>query len=612
VTANPASYAFPSTDVAKTSSNRSFAITNSNSVSVTISGVSFDCPQMKLASGIAPQNLGAKGGMTHYSAYFAPTAGGAYNCNMILTITGQPTLYVPLTGTGIVTRAVATLSTTSVNFGSLAVGTTSAAQTITLTNTGTQQMKLQQIVVANPNFVLTPPKMPYTLAAGASVSFPVTYMPTAVQTDTGTIDLTYDSLPDGGIQLSGSGTTPSGLAITSLALLPNATVSSPYQVQLTSTGGKAPINWGITTGYSLPKGLKGNKSGLISGTLDSSVATGAYTFNLFAKDAKGVVASQTFTLNVYAATGANCANDIWDITNTTTPLTAITDLGTGTYYGYEAGLYPNGSNVRPSQHDSDGVSFADGIGPLDSNGNPSPSGVYGLVGIGESTALDEFGQFLPIINSYPGKNPSLVVVDASQGGATPNNLTSLTSAYWSTILNNYIPDGGITAKQVVAVWLEDSDGIATGTFPTDIQTMQSEYEAIAQQVLLAFPNVKLMYFSSRIYAGYSNGVATINPEPYAYESGWAVKWAIGDQINGAANLNYNPANGPVVAPWIDWGPYYWSNGLLGRQDGLVYTCQDLNADGTHPSQSFGDLKVANRIFQFFLHDDTTTPWFVSH
>jgi len=44
---------------------------------------------------------------------------------------------------------------------------------------------------------------------------------------------------------------------------------------------------------------------------------------------------------------------------------------------------------------------------------------------------------------------------------------------------------------------------------------------------------------------------------------------IADQINGNPALNNNPANGPVMAPLLLWGPYTWANGLLGRDDGLT-------------------------------------------
>lgn len=189
-------------------------------------------------------------------------------------------------------------------------------------------------------------------------------------------------------------------------------------------------------------------------------------------------------------------------------------------------------------------------------------------------------------------------------------LTTTNNAYFNTIINNYLPDQGVTANQVVAVWIEDSNGIATGSFPTDMTTLQTDYETVMNNLYTLFPNLKLVYFSSRIYAGYSNGVAKINPEPYAYESGFAVKNAIGDQINGNSNLCDGNGCSPIKAPWMSWGPYYWANGLLASQDGMVWTCQDLQKDGTHPASTAGDLKVAIQVLNFLKTDDTTTPWFL--
>ncbi len=91
-----------------------------------------------------------------------------------------------------------------------------------------------------------------------------------------------------------------------------------------------------------------------------------------------------------------------------------------------------------------------------------------------------------------------------------------------------------------------------------------------------------------------------------------MKNAIQDQINGNANLNYNPTKGAVKAPWIDWGPYYWANGMQSRADGLVWTCQDLQADGTHPSDPAGRLKVATQLLNFLKSDDTASSWFLAH
>jgi hypothetical protein len=361
----------------------------------------------------------------------------------------------------------------------------------------------------------------------------------------------------------------------------------------------------------LPSGLTLSSAGLISGTLASSVTAKNYTFTAKVTDSKAKTATKAFTLTVAAATGSACNNISFNIPSTSTPIVPLNDLGTGTYQGSEGGLYTSGSNVRPPSHDSDGVTFAKAIQPLDANGNPSPTGLYALLVIGESTALDEFSTLFPIANSDPAKNTKLVFVDGAQGGATPNQLLSTTSPYWNTILNNYLPDAGVSSKQVVAAWIEDSNGIASGTFPSDMTGMQGNYESMMNNLHTLFPNLTLAYFSSRIYAGYSNGIKTINPEPYAFESGFAVKWAIQDQLNGNANLNYKASLGTVMAPWMSWGPYYWADGLLGRSDGLVWTCQALQADGTHPSTA-GQLKVATQLLNFLKTDDTTTPWFLHH
>jgi hypothetical protein len=165
----------------------------------------------------------------------------------------------------------------------------------------------------------------------------------------------------------------------------------------------------------------------------------------------------------------------------------------------------------------------------------------------------------------------------------------------------------------VAAWVEPTDALTSGTFPSDIGPLQSEIEGEIQNLLLYFPNMKLAYLSSRIYSGYSNGVDEINPEPYAFEDGFAVKWAIQDQLDGNPNLNFDPSKGPVRAPWLSWGPYTWADGLVvPSSNGSVWSCQDIKGDGTHPSKTVGTQKVASQILDFFKTDDTTTPWFLAH
>lgn len=81
------------------------------------------------------------------------------------------------------------------------------------------------------------------------------------------------------------------------------------------------------------------------------------------------------------------------------------------------------------------------------------------------------------------------------------------------------------------------------------------------------------------------------------------------QLNNTNNVNYNPSNGPVVVPWLSWGPYIWADGTRPRSDGLVWLCSDLQSDFTHPSTN-GVSKVASQLLAFFKTDPTTTPWFL--
>jgi len=147
-----------------------------------------------------------------------------------------------------------------------------------------------------------------------------------------------------------------------------------------------------------------------------------------------------------------------------------------------------------------------------------------------------------------------------------------------------------------------------GAFPAHAQALQGMLEQIARNTKTLYPNMQLLYISCRSRA-YTSDPTTFCPDPYAYETGWSTKWAIQDQIGGTNNLNYNPTNGPVVSPWLSWGPYLWADGTNPRSDGLVWLCSDVQSDYLHPSTS-GVYKVAGELLSFFKTDPTATPWFL--
>lgn len=619
VSSSPSSLSFGNTYVGLQSGSKTLTISNLLNEDAIIASVGFDCAQYGLSSGVAPFTLtvGQPDPITHYSIFFQPNAAGTYNCNFLINMWDNTVVKVPLSGTGTTTTASPQLSVSSLNFPNQAVGVIGAPQYVTVTNSGPSSVNVTAITTSPADFTIGSITLPYTVPAnGGTLQIPVYFTPSHALSEVGNLDVTYNSVPDQGTTLSGNGVTPTTTEISTPAALPSATQTAAYQYQMSAIGSPGPFSWTVANGSTLPSGLTLSSTGLLSGTLASSVAAGTYPFSITVTDqTTHGTATTAFTLTVFADLGDNCNDLSYNDPDTGTPLVAITDLGTGMFEGYEGGLYPNGSNVRPASQDSYGVGLADGIVPLNSSGESDPSGVYVLLALGESTAQNEFNRFLPIANSDPAKNKSLVIVNGAQGGATPNDFADINSYYWGMVLNNYLPQNGVTAKQVVVIWIEDTDGIATGTFPSDVTTLQSEYESMMNNIYTLFPNIKMVYFSSRVYGGYSNGVGSPdNPEPYAYEVGWAVKWAIQDQLNGNSNLNYNPTLGPVVAPWMSWGTYYWSNGMLGRNDGLTWECADFAADGTHPTSDggrLGQLKVAQQLLTWLKTDDTTIPWYLA-
>jgi hypothetical protein len=123
-----------------------------------------------------------------------------------------------------------------------------------------------------------------------------------------------------------------------------------------------------------------------------------------------------------------------------------------------------------------------------------------------------------------------------------------------------------------------------------------------------YPNLAIAYLSSRTRA-YVTEPSGLNPEPFAHESGFAVKWLIEEQIAGNPTLRFAGSDAP--APWLAWGPYLWADGEVPRADGLVWSCADTTFDFTHPSFA-GSAKVADQLLAFFETDPSARRWFLAH
>jgi hypothetical protein len=287
-------------------------------------------------------------------------------------------------------------------------------------------------------------------------------------------------------------------------------------------------------------------------------------------------------------------------------LKPLTEIGSALYQGYPGGLYGNGLNGRPTQHDSAGRAIAQLITPMNPSGVPDAvNGRIVLLSIGMSNTTQEFSEFKRTADADAAKSLRLTIVDGAQGGQTASIISNPTATFWS-VIDQRLQSAGVTRQQVQVAWIKEADAGPTKAFPTHAQVLETEHEAIVKILKLFYPNIRIAYISSRIYAGYAT--SNLNPEPYAYESGFAVQWLIQKQISGDTSLAYVlPAQ---RAPWLAWGPYLWGDGLTPRaSDGLIWQEADFQTDGTHPSLN-GQKKVAALLLNFFKSDPTAVPWFL--
>jgi uncharacterized protein (TIGR03437 family) len=296
------------------------------------------------------------------------------------------------------------------------------------------------------------------------------------------------------------------------------------------------------------------------------------------------------------AWGANCSR-------TSAGFTPLSDPYPRSYQGFQVSLYPDGAQP-PAAHLALGLKQAAAVTPRDPAGAPDANGRIVLLSIGMSNTTQEFSAFIPLATADPLRNRRVQPIDGAFGGWTAARILAQSDEYWSMV-DQRLKSGNATANQVQVAWLKLADSQPAAAFPNDALTLEDEAQAIGQQARARFPNLAIAYLSSRIYAGYAT--TALNPEPFAYQTGFAVKWLIERQISGAPQLDV--ASGK--APWLAWGPYLWADGLKPRFDGLTWNCSDVRADdGTHPSPA-GQQKVARMLLDFLHSDPTARPWYLA-
>jgi hypothetical protein len=280
-------------------------------------------------------------------------------------------------------------------------------------------------------------------------------------------------------------------------------------------------------------------------------------------------------------------------------LTPLNDLGSTQYLGFAGGLYSDGKNAPPSAYEEAGVALGATVQSLDRDGKPSASGKIAMICIGMSNTSRQFSEFIRLVEADARRNPNLVMIDAALNGAAATDIAVPFGEYW-THVDRRLQRRQISAAQVQVAWLKTALARDPRGFPENARLLQRALRSIVEILRTKFPQLKLVYVSSRTYGGYSE--SDLSPEPAAYESAFAVKWLIEERIN-------NPSPDKSI-PWVSWGPYLWANGLNARSDGLIWERSDFEPDGVHTSPQ-GALKVATMLLVFFQKDAAPNDWFFS-
>jgi len=346
--------------------------------------VTSDCP-------VAPAQL-AVGAICSISVSFTPAAVGARSASVQIAdnAAGSPQS-VALSGTG--TAPAVSLAPASLSFGSLLVGSTSTAQSSTLTNSGSAPLTISSLTAAGSNaadFSVGSgcPLAPATLPAGGSCTISVTFRPGGAGARSGSVQIADDAAGSPhSLPLSGSGSTSAiafdknlgsktyNVASTTMALTTTAAAAAHSRVfvfvqwnnstrTLTSVSGGG-LTWTVdiqakeANNEHLAIASADNPAGLAAGATITATFSGSAGHGLIAGASFTGVSAQTPLDATASSTGSGSrtwsatlttqnASDLVlavstidaNTTSTTSqPATEIHDYGDVNYYAWQTSAY---------------------------------------------------------------------------------------------------------------------------------------------------------------------------------------------------------------------------------------------------------------------------------
>lgn len=242
VNPSPLNLSFGQVEVGTTATPLQITLTNSGSSATVISNVSVSAP-FTLATNSCGTSLGSNSAC-QVQIGFAPTQAGTATGQVTFN-DGGGTQTVELAGTG-AAAPTDTLSPTSIAFPSTASGQISAAQPVTITNSGDLALQVTSIA-ASANFQQSSGCVS-GVAAHSTCSISVQFAPAQMSALSGTLTLT-DSLGTKTVSLSGTGLPPASFTVNpaslSFAQQQPGVASAAQTLTITNSGGVNAANIGF-------------------------------------------------------------------------------------------------------------------------------------------------------------------------------------------------------------------------------------------------------------------------------------------------------------------------------------------------------------------------------
>ena len=238
ITLTPSALTFAATIVNQTSAVQNITVSNTGGTAATLQ-TPVITGDFTISANTCGPTLGPSTGCT-LSIAFKPTASGTRTGKLSITDTSNAvvaTQTATLTGTGDA-PATDTLTPTSLTFAQQQVGTTSAAQQVSITNSGDVTLTLLNATITPGDFTVVN-GCGTSLAGHSTCALSVTFIPSAIGTRTATLTFT-DAIRSQTVSITGSAVAPPGISLSpatlTFAATGNGLTSAAQAITLTNNG----------------------------------------------------------------------------------------------------------------------------------------------------------------------------------------------------------------------------------------------------------------------------------------------------------------------------------------------------------------------------------------